>query len=501
MKIYFIIIFIVLNICRFAAAEKLPDGTVVDSSNIEYAQKKDLEYTFKNPVNLKTPFGMLPVIYAAFNYDGSVRYIWFAEKQMIESPVGRIYAKRVGFTTLDSKNYVGEIYLGDSFRIKIPAGDLVLGEYDILKFDCYGYMYWITIEHTRTRELHTKYGVLKVEGGIKIDPGDESILDVKLSQPAEIATSAGRLTFTGNLYFKVKGDIHSGSLLKPQKISTPAGKAVINRITFNSDGSIFYCTLAEAAEMDTFWGRLRLTGQTRLSDNGKVADGNLESPQVINFSFGKVKVKGSFYLNYPEKTSFFYLAEDAAIITPFGTLDVTNNISIYENGMLAAFTPVNALTLNTSYGQFNPAAGSAIWVHPDGKIASFTISEPRIIDTHAGKLKVKGLTGFYSSGMIKSTTLPDKVSFNTAAGKCTVNEYIEFYPDGKLKFCTLVKSTTLKTPAGALKIRDCVDFHEDGSFKKGKLDAPVKIKGVTYRRGYIIEFDTKGDVISPKPGK
>ncbi|GEM_PF-4759542 len=489
---------VIFAMMQDSSAEKLPDGTDVQDSLIEKAQKEYREYNFNSPVSLNTPLGKKNLKYIRFNSDRTIDTIRFSSDEKILTPAGEISAAEVQFYLYGSKPYISKAVLAGDFTIKIPAGFLYLEKKDSMSFDCFGHMYDITM--SGKRKLESSGSVLQVNGSIIRNAGDDRFY-ITLAEAAEIKTSAGKLKFTEKIMYNLDGKLISGKLEKPQKADTPQGKLTVTALTFHPDGGVSHCTLTAPEVLDTLWGKMKLTGSVRFSENGKVDSGRCDGIHKISFSFGECWVKDSFYFDHAVMWSTFDLAEDTEISTPFGKLVITKGFGTHPGRSLAWFTPKNNLKLQTTYGEFINKSGKSLGLYPDSKLSYFSITEPRIIDTHAGKLKVFGTTHMHNDGKLKSTEIQSPVVIKTPAGNLTAKGFVEFYNNGNVKFASLEKKTMLKTAAGNLAIQGYVDFNEKGSFIEGKLASPAKIRGVTYRAGSVIKLNDKGEVLSPMPGK
>jgi hypothetical protein len=85
--------------------------------------------------------------------------------------------------------------------------------------------------------------------------------------------------------------------------------------------------------LDTLWGKMKLTGSVRFSENGKIDSGRCDGIQKLSFSFGECRVKGYFYFDHSVMWSTFDLAEDMEISTPFGKLVITKGFGTHPGGI------------------------------------------------------------------------------------------------------------------------------------------------------------------------
>ncbi len=493
-----ILTLILLISAQILIAAKLPDGTIVDDRLIKEAYTQYRQYTFNSPVLLNTPLGRKELKYVHFEDNGRIQAMRFSSMEKIKIPAGEVSAIEVEFYYYGSKPYISKVVLADNFTVKIPAGNLFLENKDSITFDCFDNM--ISITMAGKRKLIYNGSTIMISGNIITNAGYRDF-GITLAEPAEIKTPAGKLKFAGIIKFNSDGSLLSGTLEKAQKADTPQGRLLITFINFAPGGKVYYCTLASPGTLETLWGSMKLKGGVRFATNGKVDSGTCDSIQAIRFSFGECRVKDNFYFDYSAMKSNFTLAEDQKVLAPFGEQVITRSFGSHPDGSLAWFTPKNDLTLQTPFGEFINKGGSTMGLYPDGKVEYFTIKKPRIIDTHAGKLKVTGLINLYNDGKLKSAETLNPFVIKSRAGNLTVKGYVAFYNNGNVQFCSLEKSTTLKTSAGNISVQGYADFNETGSLIEGRLAAPVKIKGVTYRKGSVIKFNESGEVISPMPGK
>jgi hypothetical protein len=498
MKRLSLTLLVISGMIQYLSAEKLPDGTVVGDSLIEKAHKQYREYSFNSPVSLNTPLGKKNLKYIHFNTDRTIDTIRFSSEDKVLTPAGEVSASEVQFYHYGSKPYISKAVLAGDFTIKIPAGSLYLQKNDSVSFDCFGHMHDVTM--SGKRKLESGDSVLMVSGSIIKNAGDVRFY-ITLAEPAVIKTSAGKLKFIEKIMYNLDGKMLSGKLEKPQKAVTPQGKLTVTGLSFHPEGGVSYCTLAAPEVLDTLWGKMKLTGNVRFAENGKVDSGRCDGIQKLSFSFGECRVNGSFYFDHSVMWSDFDLAEDTEISTPFGRLVITKGFGTHPGGSMAWFTPANEVKVKTAYGEFINKGGKAMGLYPDGKPAYFNISEPVTINTHSGKLSVSRRIHLYNDGTLGSAEIESPVVIKSEAGNLTVKGFVGFSNNGKVKFASLEKKAMLKTAAGNLAVQGYAEFDEKGSFIEGKLASPAKIRGISYRAGSVIKLNDKGEVTSPMPGK
>jgi hypothetical protein len=481
-------------------AENLPDGTVVDSSLIKPRDKESTGFSFLKPVTCRTPFGDLVV--NNFNFIAGMFEYYLAETQPVKTAVGTIQARVVMIKPEGGTRYLAGVTVGAPSPIVIPGFKAVLraDKDDDITFKRNGSMASVSIDYKGIRNLELNGSVFRVRGIIDQDSDGEKYR-IELAEPGEFDTGVGKLSFIRRVSFYPDGKVDFGSLARPQTIPSAAGELLITDIMFTNDGKIYNCILAKVHELETRWGRLRVTGQIRISDNGRVQEGALDGVQEISFGFGKVKAKGRFDFDPADGVSRFILAEKASVTAPLGPLVISEWFITHENGALSRFVTAKALPLKTPYGEFTAPSASILSLSPDGKIESFTVDKPRIIQTHIGKIKIQEFLSLYSDGRVSGVNVVDPVTVATAAGKCLVKGDLAFFADGAVESCELAKPALLKTQAGTLSIKKRITFREGGVFKSGVLAGTAKIKGVSYGPDYEIELDAAGNVTSPLPGK
>ena len=85
--------------------------------------------------------------------------------------------------------------------------------------------------------------------------------------------------------------------------------------------------------------------------------------------------------------------------------------------------------------------------------------------------------------------------YKTSAGKLNLNDNIEFYERGDLKGGHLSEPQIIETPGGNLKLYGDLWFHRSGGIKIICLNEKVQIAGRTFTEETKIGWDDKGDFL------
>ncbi len=274
--------------------------------------------------------------------------------------------------------------------------------------------------------------------------------------------------------YENKWDPYKVILLRPAFIKTSVGKLKVpegGRIHFSGkDFKVLFCDI-EPTEIETSLGKLTATSVS-FYDLGNIRRLFLYTNHSINVKAGDIEISKSVWF-FSDSISV-NLVEDTYLNTPVGRLKFSTNgeLSLFLDGDVSYGKLSEPQIINTSLG--NLKVSEHISFFKDGNIKEVFLAEPQYVNTKFGKLMLSFALRLYNNGLIQECYSYPYEIISTPYGKLKFKE-ISFFENGNIRLARL-ESSAIIIPAGKLNVHGWIYFYESGEIEAFLLSTNQAIK-------------------------